>query len=352
MSTSYKSQVDTLIERFGFTFLKKEINSVADVKSRSIEQLRMDILNLIENNIEVKEKVESLGLLSIQNGNRQVEVYSLNNDSDKQKLKLLIENLDVSFDSIIYKSFPFPVESSNLTDGFKMDTIYPILSDEIEISGDRYYRIVVSSFVDKEVDEPVPEEYLSDKAKLNAVYMMKRTIRTQLFHVIYWNYEESQLIISVDKNKLSIFLSQEQLFIMRNFLMRNGVDCGTAINVFGAISPLYDADDGYITHIGHVTTDGNPVRIPLKNKGECLKKDHYHQAGEGGGFVHAKFMIEKKWKLGVIDSTKTVDVEVGLMGQAKMLDTQQPLSDFSVNSVKRLEDFRFAIKKVLSLIPQ
>ncbi|TOO01275.1 hypothetical protein CGH44_22820, partial [Vibrio parahaemolyticus] len=127
-------------------------------------------------------------------------------------------------------------------------------------------------------------------------------------------------------------------------------DYGNATNVFGAIEPLYNANDGYITKLGHVTTNGNPVRIPLKSKQKCLKQDNYHQAGEGGGHVHAKFAVFKKWEFAQAGSKRVVDIEVGLAGQPKMLDTAQPLTDFSINKPKRLEDFNFAIDKVLSHI--
>jgi hypothetical protein len=88
----------------------------------------------------------------------------------------------------------------------------------------------------------------------------------------------------------------------------------------------------------------------LKSKQKCLKEDNYHQAGEGGGHVHAKFAVAKKWEFKVENTDRTVDIEVALMGQPKMLDTAQPLTDFSITKPKRLEDFSFAIDKVLSHI--
>ena len=50
-------------------------------------------------------------------------------------------------------------------------------------------------------------------------------------------------------------------------------------------------------------------------------------------------------------TNRVENIEVGLMGQPKMLDTAQPLTDFSINKSMRLEDFNFAIDRVLSLIP-
>ena len=79
-----------------------------------------------------------------------------------------------------------------------------------------------------------------------------------------------------------------------------------------------------------------------------MKQDHYHQAGEGGGHVHAKFSVAKKWIFKLDDTNKIVDIEVNLAGKPNMLDTSQPLTDFSINKSKRLKDFDFAIDKVLS----
>lgn len=355
MSTTYPHRIDTLLERFSFNFTKSQINEVLTLKSRSKEVFKQDILSAISGNQALQDKINALGLLALQLDTRQVEVFFIRDEATKLKLNSFFKTYKIKPEKIISDAFPFPVENPDLLSRLKRGNIYPAQSDDLEIAGVRYYRFIACTVTDKEIEEPVPAEHLSNEGKrfqsADTVYMMKRTVRTQLFHVIYWQQETSTLILSVDKNALSVLASQDQLFILRTFLMQQGIDCGQAINVFGAIEPLYNAEDGYITKLGHVTTNGNPVRIPLKSKEECLKKDHYHQAGENGGFVHAKFMVAKKWKFKVEDSVSTVDVEVGLMGQPKMLDTAQPLSDFSVNDVKRLEDFRFAIDKVLSHIP-
>lgn len=356
MSTSYQHQIDTLLNRFSFNFAKSQINEVLALTSRSKEAFKQDILSAVAGNQPLQKRLNDLGLLALQLDSRQVEVYYIRDEGTKLKLTSFLSTFLIKPEKIISDAFPFPVEDPVQLGRLKRGTLYTALSDDVEIANARYHRLVACTVTDKEIEEPVPVEHLSSEGKkfqrADTVYMMKRTVRTQLFHVIYWQPETSTLVLSVDKNGLSIATSQDQLYVLRTFLMINGIDCGQATDVFNAIEPLYNATDGYITRLGHVTTSGNPVRIPLKSKQECLKHDNYHQAGENGGFVHAKFMVEKKWKFKVNDSVATVDVEVGLIGHPKMFDTAQPLSDFSVNKVKRLEDFRFAIDKVLSHIPK
>ncbi|MBX9044222.1 hypothetical protein HCG99_11585 [Enterobacter ludwigii] len=354
MPTSFEHQLDTLLERFSFNFTKYEINKVLHVTSLSKAAYKQEILSVVDGNEELINKIKELGLLALQLDTRQVEVFRVTGD-DKDALDAFFSSVQVTTETSINDAFPFPIEDRAQLNRLSTGIIYPIKSDAVSVGTSEYRRLIACSMVDKEIEEPVPASHLSQTGQRllgnDTVFTMKRKVRTQLFHVIYWCSESSRLIISVDRNGLSIAASQDQLFMLRQFLMQHGVDYGQATNVFGAIEPLYNAVDGSVTNLGHVTTDGNPVRIPLKGRQECLKKDHYHQAGEGGGYVHAKFMVAKKWKFPVDDTGRIVEVEVALSGQPKMLDTAQPLSDFAVNKVRRLEDFSFAIDKVLSHVP-
>ncbi|MDN3404203.1 hypothetical protein [Pseudoalteromonas sp. APC 3218] len=355
MPTSYEHQLDILLERFKFHFTKSEIKKVLETTSQSKDGFKEDILAVIANNRELQIKIDELGLLALQLDTRQIEVYNISEDVTQLALGSLFSAVNLTNKILIKDAFPFPIEEKTKLDSLKTGKVYPILSDTVTMGGNDYNRLVVSTIIVKEVEEPVPKTHLSKEGQEyqddNAIYMMKRKIRTQLFHVVYWCEALSKLILSVDRNVLSLSITQDQLFLLKQFLMSNGVDSVNAVNVFGAIEPLYNSDDGYITKIGHVTTDGNPVRIPLKSKQKCLKEDHYHQAGEGAGHVHAKFAVSKKWEFKVANTQRTVDIEVGLNGQPKMLDTAQPLSDFTIIKSKRLEDMNFAIDKVLTHIP-
>lgn len=355
MPTSFEHQLDTLLERFGFNFTKFEINKVLQVTSQSKSAYKQEILSVVEENEDLKNKIKELGLIALQLDTRQVEVFRIAVDDVKDALDAFFSSVQFTTEISINDAFPFPIEDKSHLSRLNTGIIYPIKSDTVSVGEFEYRRLIACSIVDKEIEEPVPASHLSQTGRnllgTDTVFMMKRKVRTQLFHVIYWCSESSTLILSVDRNGLTIASSQEQLFMLRQFLMHHGVDYGQATNVFGAIEPLYNSVDGFVTNLGHVTTDGNPVRIPLKGRQECLKKDHYHQAGEDGGYVHAKFMVAKKWKFLIDGTSRIVEVEVMLAGQPKMLDTAQPLSDFAVNKVRRLVDFGFAIDKVLSHIP-
>lgn len=355
MPTSFNHQLDTLLNRFGFHFTKNQLNQVVEMKSISKDKLRNDVLAAIETNADLQKKLNELGLLALQLDTRQVEVFKIIHDSVITTLNNVFQTIRPTSQSLIIDAFPYSVEDTDSLKKLAIGKIYPIITDSVTLGEHEYSRLVVSTMVDKEIEESVPDDLLSDEGRelqgSNTTYLMKRKIRTQLFHVVYWSPDTSQLVLSVDKNNLSLTSSQDQLFILRQFLMGLGIDCGMAINVFGAIEPIYNAADGYVTKLGHVTTNGNPVRIPLKGRQKCLKEDNYHKAGEGGGYVHAKFLVAKKWEFLLGDTGRKVDVEVGLMGQPRMLDTAQPLSDFTISKPKRIEDFNFAIEKILFHTP-
>ncbi|NIH21658.1 hypothetical protein HBM99_04710 [Providencia heimbachae] len=355
MSTSYGHQLDTLLERFNFNFTKSQVKQVFDTVARSKVDFKADILAVINSNQNLQNKINELGLLALQLDTRQVEVFNITDSSVKSALNLLFNTVQLTSEQLIIDAFPFSIENKTQLERLRTGTVYPVKSDTIVMGTNTYCRLVVCTVVDKEIEEAVQRSHLSQAGQQllssNTTFTMKRKVRTQLFHVAYWSTALSRLILSVDRNMMSIYASQDQLFILRKFLMLKGIDSGNAINVFGAIEPLYNAVDGYVTKLGHVTTDGNPVRIPLRSRQKCLKQDHYHQAGEGGGHVHAKFAVAKKWEFKNTDTNRVESIEVGLMGQPKMLDTAQPLTDFSINKSMRLEDFNFAIDRVLSLIP-
>ncbi len=353
MPTSFEHQIDTILERFNFNFTKYQLNQVIQFPSRAKDDFKKAVLAAIENNVPLQDKIKELGLLGLQMDTRQVEIFNISDDITKARLNSFFGNVQLTTESVINSAFPFPIENKVQLNSLKTGTIYPVLSDTVIFGQSKCNRLITCTVVDKEIEEPVPSSHLSQSGvrlqKSDTVFTMKKKVRTQLFHTLYWCHDSSKLILSVDRNDLSTLACQDQLFIFRQFLMAKGIHHGQAINVFGAIEPLYNAVEGFVTKLGHVTTDGNPVRIPLKGRQECLKKDHYHQAGEGGGHVHAKFSVAKKWKFPL--DTRIIEVEVALVGQPKMLDTAQPLTDFSVNKVRRLEDFSFAIDKVLSYIP-
>lgn len=355
MPTSYEHQLDTLLERFSFHFAKNQVKQVISTVSRSKDGFKADVLAVVNDNKNLQNKLDELGLLALQLDSRQVEVFSISDATVQTALDTLFSTVKSTTEQLILDAFPFPIENKAQLSRLKIGTVYPVKSDTVDMGTNKYSRLVICTVVEKEIEEPLLPAHLSTAGQqllnTDTTFTMKRKMRAQLFHVIYWCSALSKLIISVDRNVLSLSVCQDQLFVLRNFLKVKGIDTGLATNVFGAIEPLYKAVDGYITKLGHVTTDGNPVRIPLKSKQKCLKQDQYHQAGEVGGHVHAKFAVAKKWEFDIPGSSRVVDIEVALMGQPKMLDTAQPLTDFSINKPKRLEDFNFAIDKVLSHIP-
>lgn len=355
MPTSYENQISQLLDRFNFYFIKSQVKEVIDTVARSKDDFKRDVLSVVDINTDLQNKLNELGLLAIQLDTRQVELFNVIQQTDQIALDSMFATLPLSTEQSIVDAFPFPVEDTSLLNSLQTNRVYPVLRDSVSLGGEKYNRIVASVITDREIEEPVPASHLSSSGiqlqNADTTFMMKRRVRTQLFHVIYWCKNKSRLILSVDRASMSRTACQTQLFIMRQFIVANGIDHGDPIDVFHAIGPMYDATDGYITKVGHVTTDSNPVRIPLKGNQKCLKQDSYHNTGETAGYVHAKFAVTKKWEFPLENTTRKIDIEVGLMGHPRMLDTAQPLTDFSVNKSLRLDDFNFAIEKVLLHLP-
>jgi hypothetical protein len=258
MPTSYEHQFDTLLTRFNFHFTKSQIKQVMETKSLSKERLKNDVLASIAGHQGLQNKIGELGLLALQLDTRQIEVFCINDDRSKTLLNSLFTTVQKTSEAIVNDAFPFPVEDHFKLNALKTGTVYPVLSDAVTMGAHLYNRLIVCTVVDKEVEDPVPAAHLSQKGlqqqNTNTTYTMKRKVRTQLFHVIYWCSDLSKLILSVDRNVLSLTAAQDQLFFLRSFLMAQGMGACDATNVFSAIEPLYNSVDGYVTKLGHVVT--------------------------------------------------------------------------------------------------
>lgn len=349
MSANLKEQVSELLDRYNFLFVKRLVKSVVNTSAQSKQDFIEDIAVKASTSDELRALLADLGRRSAQLGTRQVEVFSLDNQSTKSRLANFFDELELSTSGAMLSFYPFSVSGTENLSLLKRGEIKVMEKGLIALGDVDFHFVVLSTVTEKEVKTSA-NEYMTDegleflRANGGSAYVYSKK-KIQLFHTLYWNVENGQFIISVDRRNLCVSDSQDQLYIVRNFLFKSMVTIGEPMNIFEAINPLYNESDGYIVKLGHVTTQSNPVRLSLKGTENCLKQDLYHNSGESEGYVQAKFAVAKKWYFSDEDEN-THCVEIELSGKPAMLDTSQPLTDFSINKCLRIEDFDFAVKNV------
>ncbi|MEZ9422165.1 hypothetical protein AB4186_01705 [Vibrio lentus] len=349
MAASFVHQVSELIERLNLNYVRRELKPVFSTSVKSKREFIEEVAANAPLSAELQSRLLSLGALSCHLGSRQLEVFKVSDASTKKRLNAFFQNAEITKQKLLLGQFPFSIEDSEELRALKKSEIHILERGDITFKDKEYNFMLVSSVAEKEV-KTVGTEYLTEEGleyleENNASVYVYSTRKVQLFHSLYWHADSDELLISVDRSKLSMSDSQDQLFMIRGMLSKEVISVGDPLNVFGAIEPLYNDVDGYVVKLGHVTTQSNPVRLTLKGAEKCLKKDRYHNSGESGGHVAGKFSVSKRWSLRD-ENENNFNIEVELYGKPAMLDTAQPLTDFAVIKCLRIEDLNFAIQNV------
>ncbi|EPI0764014.1 hypothetical protein [Vibrio alginolyticus] len=350
MTKLIESQLNFIFERLGFHPARRAMKSQFKRSfPKGKKEMFADIITLAASDASHGSFIEGCGESCVHLGSRHIELYSVKDAVRKSNLKKFFSDLKLSTNVVLKKAYPFPITDQGVLAKIKKNQVHPMEKGVLDINGQQYQYVVLSTVTEHELEmdgSPYLNKTGQDLVKNDDVYFYYVTKEyRQLFHILYWDEAGETAILSVDRNGLSVHQSRDQLFLTKNYIEQLTIGVlGNPLNVFDAIDPLYRAADGRIVRLGHVTSDGNPVRLKLSRGQVCLKQDKYHGAGEGGGYVHAKFAVGKSWSFGLADE-RTV-VEIDLAGKAAMLDTAQPLSDFSVLKCSRLKDLDFAIKNV------
>ncbi|HFQ5435235.1 TPA: hypothetical protein ACGUMO_000848 [Vibrio vulnificus] len=350
MAKKLEEQLNFIFERLGYHPARREMNAYFGRSfSKSKNDMFDDIGALLSADARHSNFLRLTGGTCIHLGNRHVELYSVKDPVRKNSLESFFTNASLSNHKELTAQYPFPIMEQDVLARIKKNQVHLMDKGSIDIEGETFSFAVFSTVTEHEIEQD-GTAYLNQsgmqliqKSNVHFYYVSKEY--RQLFHVLYWNAAQETAILSIDKNLLSLQRSRDQLFLTKNYIEQRAIGAlGKPLNVFDAIEPLYNSPQGKIVRLGHVTSDGNPVRLKLTRGQICLKQDKYHEIGESNGFVHAKFALGKSWTFGAVD--RRSDVEVHLAGKAAMLDTAQPLSDFEIVKCARLEDLRFAIENI------
>lgn len=352
MNIKAETKLQFIFERLGFNPARRAMKEHFNRSfPKGKNEMFADIELLSASDKTHQAFIDDCGKSCVHLGTRHIELFKIKDLVKKSALQKFFSALmsKPSTNKTLSNAYPFPVTDQSVLAKIKKNNLHVMQIGDLTIDSNAYKFIVFSAVIEHEVEQD-GTKYLNqsgqDLVKNNDVhfYYVAREYR-QLFHVLYWDEQNETAILSVDKNSVSVNQSRDQLFLTRTYIEQKTLGAlGNALNVFDAIEPLYNDFNGRVIRLGHVTSDGNPVRLKLTRGQTCLKQDKYHGAGETGGHVHAKFSIGKSWSFGPVD--KRTVIEVDLAGKAAMLDTAQPLSDFEVAKCSCLKDLDFAIKTV------
>lgn len=350
MHIELDSQLNHIFARLGYHNARKTMkNHYGRGFGKSKIELIEQLVQLTTGNKTHLDFIRNKGLDCVHLGNRQIELFHIHDDARNKSLTSYIENINIATKNLFAEVYPFPIIDQAVLNKVKKNQVLPIEKGDVSIGDASYQYVVFTTVIEHEVKidgSPfLNKEGLELVSKSNANFYYVSNEYRQLFHILYWDQTNNSAILSIDRNGLSLRQSRDQLYLIRHHIDQTAIGTlGKPMNVFDAITPLYTDFDGHIIRLGHVTSDSNPVRLSLSRGQKCLKQDKYHDAGELGGHVHAKFAIGKRWSFGMVDDMHSV--EVGLAGKAAMLDTSQPLTDFAISKCARLADFNFAIQHV------
>jgi len=344
MSTVFE-KAEFLWGRFGFNHFKRRMNETVKIVGSSKESYVVALESALVTDSSVIDTMDALSLEAHLMGTRQVEIFSVQTQSDKTALSLFLSGLQVSAKQSLLDRYPYPIVDKVLLS--KIDGLHVLSSSSILLQNVEYQCVVLSSVSNKVVRSSASKYLNSNGQKLTrtgAEFFVEEKSYRQHFHTLLWNEESGTFIISADRtNGISVSDSRDELFRLRQYVKsKSSADIGDAKNVFDAIDPIYDSADGHITKLGILTAQNNAVRLKLGSNETCIKKDQYHSSGEDEGYVHGRFSVAKRW-LNPVGNDVYLDICIELPGKPAQLDTGQPLTDFSIHKCARLEDIQFSL---------
>ena len=351
MTTPFDDQLLFIFDRMGYHPTCRAMkNNYGKHLGRSKKEMIEKIVQITASDAAHQQFLLDCGTNCTHLGTRQLELFTLKDQIRKRTLNTFFNSLTLSSNQTLKDSYPFPITDQSLLSKLPKNNVEIMEKSSVVFGNKTYQFAVFSTVVEHEVQIDGSRFLNQDGVALvtqqDAKFFYVTSEYRQLFHILYWCESDESAILSIDRNGISVHQSRDQLYLVRNYIDQRAIGAlGKPLNVFDAIEPLYNDVDGRITKLGHVTSDGNPVRLNLSRGQTCLKQDKYHEAGEDSGYVHAKFAVGKRWSLGNVDEHSTIEVD--LAGKAAMLDNAQPLSDFEVAKCSKLSDLNFAIQNVL-----
>ncbi|HDO1322528.1 TPA: hypothetical protein P2R03_004080 [Aeromonas veronii] len=347
------TKIQNIYDRIGWNITRGDLGSLLSVTSRSVEQFKARVTAVVEKNPDFEKIIDQYWYNLIYSGNKITKIYSF-----KGRRAELVEIKDYLYSSerrpnvSYWDAFPYPLDNSDL---LACDNIQRFHSIKEYALDDR--KVDVALFLSAEkytATFDVEPSHLSESGRAlleNSVEIIYRQRAvTQCYNVVIIDIENETLMLSVDFTKLPRTETSKQFAGLGRRIRRSGISLGEPINLFPAISKLYSTDDGRISMVSFITSDGNASSLNLKADQTCLNSDAYHHGGEMASGIITNFKIEKLWNVELKGGNQGA-IGVALLGKKAMLDmVSEKLSDAIIIDTTVLRHKMFIIDRLMEAL--
>jgi len=256
----------------------------------------------------------------------------------------------ISKNNVYLKNFPFPLSIDELVKA-PLDVLCVAQWDEKDRSN---FMMCSKQYITER--EEIPGDSLGDDAKKDfgvfdeLIGVRRKPI--QLYDVVSILPDEGVIEIRLDGVKK--FNSDdigrrlrriEQLvsqFAEKSIGALNVL--GSTLNFYPAIKKLYDANDGVVGELGHVTDAAGIYREKMRHKSRDVRTDPYHHGGTIAVVDLNAYSISKHWP----SPTGNGEPEVSIPAHFSIASDKNPVVDvLHVLNCSCQEDYDFVLGKVL-----
>lgn len=272
--------------------------------------------------------------------------YENSNFLDELRNKLILLKPDKK--NSFVKSFPYPANKNELEKQTNEQHFCSLDSYKYK-DKDLYVATFCSRAIYMSTNDVDPS-FLSDTGKnlkkdTEAQFYYRKKDVVQCYNVVILDYSKNSIILSADMSTLPKTESSLQIDRLKTKIKSIGVNLSQPSNQLSSIEPLYKNNDGRISAISFMTSDGNNSDFKLKPSQDCLRNDLYHKSGEDAVAKLAKYRLGKIWDVSLPKELKN-SIELSLVGKRTMLDTGEPLSQVITSNSTSLEHTLFLLDKL------
>ncbi|NEK80011.1 MAG: hypothetical protein G3W58_02030 [Pantoea ananatis] len=348
MQEQTTSTLKDITDRVGWRLARQLLGTQLGITAVGLEPFIDRFRQLSATNDEAEAFVSGVWQSLILSGNRLVKLYKL----ESETLLAIQSSLGTlqTEDNVFTQSYPIPLSKEQLlladNDLHFVENVTALIDekqvDTSILTSKAYYTQII------ELDAAhLSEEGLELKANGGEIKCKTRDI-TQCFNTIMVIPSENVLVLTVDLSVLPRTESERQQFLVERFVRDlTGITLPPPLDLFGLVQELYEQQDGRISRMAFITSDGNTSSLTLKPGQNCLRNDSYHHGGESASPILTKYKIGKIWDL-QIGASQSRSVELILPGKRAMIDKPNShLYEASIEKCTTIEDVVLVIKKML-----
>ncbi|EPE7163204.1 hypothetical protein ACSMAE_000486 [Cronobacter sakazakii] len=352
----YEQTTNTLkdiTERIGWKAVKKILGTPLGITAVGLDPFitRVHEIASREEDQDVHGLINSVWHSLLLSGTRLVKLYKLDEEILLQIQSCL--SLQQPDQSSFCQAYPLPLSREQLlaadTDLHYVETVTSIVNQQqvqtTVVTAKAYYTDIV------ELDA----SHLSDaglelRANGGEIKCKTRDV-TQCFNTIMIIPSQGILALTVDLSVLPRNESERQQFIVDQYVRTvTGVTLPAPMDLFGLVQEMYEQQDGRISQMAFLTSDGNTSALKLKPGQSCLRTDSYHHGGETASPILTKYKLGKIWDLQE-STSHTLSVELVLPGKRAMIDKPNShLYDAIIDKCQSVDQLFFVIKKMLDAL--